>query len=98
MVEPMLFMIAGYVKPGAEDELVRLGGEFSDHIAEVTPAIAALGVLSDRDGSRKGYAALVTADSFEQAEKILRESPYFQEKVYERIEVFEYQVEVGQVG
>jgi hypothetical protein len=40
----------------------------------------------------------VEADDIEGAERFLRQSPYFEEGLYDHVEVFRYEVEVGQVG
>jgi uncharacterized protein YciI len=93
---PMLFMVAGYLKPDAEEKLINFRYEFSEHIAQ--PPLVAGGALRDRDGRRKGYLGFIEAESIEGAERFLSQSPFFQEGLYERVEVFCYEVEVGQVG
>jgi uncharacterized protein YciI len=92
----MLFMVAGYLKDGAEEQLINVRNEFNEHLSQ-EPLVAA-GALRDRDGRRKGYLGFIEADSIEGAEKFLHESPIYQERLYDRIEVFRYDVEVGQVG
>ena len=94
----MLFMIMGYLRSGAEDQLIKFRNEFSEHLAQPTPNIAAVGVLRDREGRRRGYLGFVETDSFDTADRFLKESPFYQEDLYDRIEVFEYNVEVGKVG
>jgi uncharacterized protein YciI len=97
-VMPMLFMVAGYLKPGAEAQLIQFHNEFNEHLAQPFRNLAAVGALRDRNGKRQGYLGFIEADSYENAEKFLHESPYYQEGLYERVEVFEYLVEVGKVG
>jgi uncharacterized protein YciI len=92
----MLFMVAGYLKAGAEAKLINFRNEFSEHLAQ-RPLVAG-GALRDRDGHRKGYLGFVEADSIEDAERFLHQSPLYEEELYERVEVFVYEVEVGQVG
>ena len=94
----MLFMIVGYLRSGAEDQLIEFRNEFSEHLAQPSPNIAAIGVLRDRDGRRRGYMGFLETDSFDNAERFLKDSPFYQENLYERIDVFEYDVEVGKVG
>ena len=92
----MLFMIAGYLKPGAEKRLIDFRGEFSEQLSQ--PPLVAAGALRDRDGKRQGYLGFIEADSIEAAERFIAQSPLAREGLYERVEVFEYQVEVGAVG
>ena len=95
-VVPMLFMVAGYLKPGSEKQLINFRHEFSEHLAQ--PPLVAGGALRDRDGRRKGYMGFIEAENIEDAQRFLSQSPFFQEGLYERVEVFCYEVEVGQVG
>ena len=92
----MLFMVAGYLKPGAEEQLINFRDEFSEHLAQ--PPLVAGGALRGRDGHRKGYLGFVEAETIEDASRYLDQSPLFQEGLYERIEVFRYDLEVGQVS
>jgi len=92
----MLFMVAGYLKPGAEEQLINFHDEFSEHLAQ--PPLVAGGALRDRYGHRKGYLGFIEAETIEDAGRYLNQSPLFQEGLYERIEVFRYEVEVGQVS
>jgi uncharacterized protein YciI len=41
---------------------------------------------------------LLEADRIEDAEGFLQESPFYQEDLYDSVDVFEYDVEVGTVG
>jgi uncharacterized protein YciI len=95
-VMPMLFMIAGYLKLGAEEQLVNYHNEFNEHLSQ--SILTAAGVLLDREKRRKGYLGFIEADSFEDAERFIHDGPYYQAGLFERVEVFEYQVEVGQIG
>ena len=92
----MLFMIAGYLKPGAEKRLIDFRDEFSEQLSQM-PIVAA-GALRDRDGIRRGYLGFIEADSIEDAERFIGQSPLAKEGLYERVEVFRYDVEVGAVG
>jgi uncharacterized protein YciI len=92
----MLFMVAGYLKPGAEEQLINFRNEFSEHLAQ--PPLVAGGALRDKDGKRRGYLGFIEADDIADAERFVHQSPYFKEGLYERVDVFEYQVEVGAVG
>jgi uncharacterized protein YciI len=92
----MLFMVAGYLKPGAEEQLIKFRNEFNEQLSQ--PNLVAGGALRDREGRRKGYMGFIEAGSLEAAERFLHESPLYKEGLYERVEAFEFQVEVGQVG
>ena len=94
----MLFMIQGILKPGSEDQLLALHNEFNEHLAQPFPNLVAAGVLRDSQGKRRGYLGFIQGDSFDAAQRYLRDSPFFQEGLYERVDVFEYNVEVGKVG
>lgn len=92
----MLFMVAGYLKPDAEAQLINFRNEFNEHLTQ-EPLVAA-GVLRDRDGRRSGYLGFIEADDMAAAERFLDQSPYFQGGLYDHVEIFRYDVEVGQVG
>jgi uncharacterized protein YciI len=94
----MLFMMVGYLRADTEAQLIRFRDEFSEHLAQPVRNLAAAGVLRDKQGGRRGYMAFLEADSIEDAERYLQESPFYQEDLYERVDVFEYDVEVGSVG
>ena len=94
----MLFMIVGYLKPGAEAQLINFRNEFNEHLAQTNVNIAAAGALRDKDGRRQGYLGFIEADDFEDAEKFLDGSPYFSEGLYDRVDVLQYEVEVGAIG
>ena len=94
----MLFMVAGYLKPGAEKQLIDFHDAFNEHLSQPFRNLTAAGALRDRNGTRQGYLGFIEADSYDDAERFLHESPFYAEGLYERVEVFEYLVEVGQVG
>jgi uncharacterized protein YciI len=94
----MLFMVAGYLKPDAEPKLINFREEFNQHLSQPFRPLAAAGALRDRDGKRRGYMAFLEADSIEEAERYLHQSPFYQERLYERVEVFEYRLEIGQIA
>ena len=45
-----------------------------------------------------GCCSFITADSFDEAETFLKQSPFFQNDLYERVEVAEFSPEVGDLG
>jgi uncharacterized protein YciI len=93
----MQFLIAGMLKPDVEDRLLALHDEFNEHLAQPYRTIALAGALRGKDGKRKGYLAIVEADTFEEAETWLQQSPFYANDLYERVEVAEFAPEVGYV-
>jgi uncharacterized protein YciI len=94
----MLFMLVGILRPDTEAQLIKFRDEFNEHLAQPFRNIAAAGVLRDKEGRRRGYMAFLEAESIEDARRFLLESPFYQEHLYERVDVFEYDVEIGKVG
>jgi uncharacterized protein YciI len=94
----MLFMIQGILKAGSEEQLLALHNEFNEHLSQPFRTLAAAGVLRDPEGKRRGYLGFLEADNFADAERWLHESPFYQEGLYERVDVFEFNVEVGTIG
>jgi uncharacterized protein YciI len=92
----MLFMVAGYLKEGAEAQLIKFHEEFNQQLSQPFMTLTAAGVLRDESGKRRGYMAFMEAGSIEEARQFIERSPYYREHLYERIEVFEYQLEVGE--
>lgn len=93
----MQYLVAGILKPGNNDRLVALHDEFNDHLGQAADRISLFGLLRDKSGQRSGYLAFIEADSFDQAENFLKQSPFYQNDLYERVEVAEFTPEVGTV-
>ena len=94
----MHYLVEGILKPGSEEQLLKLHDEFNDHVGQAAEKISLFGLLRGRDGRRKGYLAFISANSFEEAEAFLKQSPFFQNDLYERVEVAEFSPEVGDLG
>ena len=92
----MLFMVAGYLKPGFEEQLIAFRNELNEHFAQDKLRVA--GALRDAQGQKIGYLGFVEADSFDDAERYVQQGPFYQEQLYDRIEIFRYEVEVGELG
>jgi uncharacterized protein YciI len=92
----MLFMLAAYLKPGSEQQLIQFRDELNEHFAQDKLRVA--GALRDAEGKKTGYLGFVEADSFDDARAFVEQGPFFQEKLYERIDIFRYELEVGEVG
>jgi uncharacterized protein YciI len=93
--EAMQYLVAGILKPGNNDRLVALHDEFNDHIGQASDRIALFGLLRDKSGQRAGYLAFIEAETFDEAERFLQQSPFYQNDLYERVEVAEFTPEVG---
>ena len=94
----MHYLVEGILKPGSEEQLLKLHDEFNDHVGQAAQKISLFGLLRGKDGRRKGYLAFITADSFDEADAFLKQSPFFQNDLYERVEVAEFSPEVGDLG
>ncbi|MDB5692828.1 MAG: hypothetical protein JWO81_1891 [Alphaproteobacteria bacterium] len=93
----MLFAVTGILKPGAEAKLAGLQEAFNEHLAQPFRRIRLAGALRSADRSRTGFMVLLEADRFDQAEAYLRESPIFRADLYERVDVAEYELQVGRL-
>lgn len=94
----MLYLVAGILKPHTDDEQLRLRNEWNEHLSQPNRKISLFGALRDRGGARAGYVAIIDAADFEDAESYLEQSPFYQDQLYERVEVAEFTPEVGQVS
>jgi uncharacterized protein YciI len=93
----MLFAVTGMLKPDAEAKLPGLQEAFNEHLAQPFRRIRLAGPLRGADGHRLGFMALIEAENFGQAEAYLHQSPLFRAELYERVDVAEYEVEVGRL-
>jgi uncharacterized protein YciI len=89
----MQFLVAGILKPGVEDRLLEFHDEFNEQLSQ--PQIRLAGLLRGKDGHRKGYLALIEARDFDEAESFLHRGPFYRNELYERVEVAEFNPEVG---
>lgn len=94
----MQYLLAGILKPGSDDQLIALRNEWNEHLSQPFRKISLFGLLRGRDGMRKGYLALIEADSFDDAEAFLKEGPFYQDGLYERVEVAEFISQIGEVA
>ena len=92
----MLFMATAYLKPGFEQQLINFRDDLNEHFAQ--PVLKVAGVLRDSEGRKKGYMGFIEADSFEEAEGFVRQGPFYREHLYERLEISQCDVVVGQLA
>lgn len=91
----MQYLVAGLFKPGSDARAIALHDEFNDHLGQSSGNISLFGLLRGKDGKRKGYLALIKAKNFDEAEAFLKQSPFYENDLYERVEVAEFVLEVG---
>ena len=94
----MLFMIEAILKPGAEEQLVKFHAEFNEHLGPSASGIRLAGVLRDHEGRRAGYLALFEGETIEAATKWVHESPIYQAHLCARLDVYEYEIELGRLA
>ncbi len=91
----MLFVVAGYFKPGIDSAPADLQADFNEHLAQTNLRIRAAGPLLGRDRQRIGFMGIIECESFDHAQAFLDDSPYAKAGLYDRTEVAEYVNEVG---
>ncbi|MDB5669542.1 MAG: hypothetical protein JWO25_501 [Alphaproteobacteria bacterium] len=94
----MLYAVTGILKDGSEDRLAGLQDAFNEHLSQPFRRLRVAGTLCDGSGRKKGFLALIEADTIEQAEAYLRESPVYRADLYERTDVSEYEIQVGAIA
>lgn len=94
----MLFAIVVFLKPGADGELEKLSGELNEQIGPNAEKISLAGALRDEQGQRTGYLAFFEGDSVADARDWVQQSPIYRAGLYDRLDVLEYDVEIGRVG
>ncbi len=91
----MLFIVMGILKPDSEDRLPGLQAAFNEHLAQPFRRIRLGGALRGPGGNRIGYMLLLEAAAHAEAEAFLDQSPLFRADLYARVEVAEYDIQVG---
>lgn len=91
----MLFAVMGFFKPGTDAIPAGLEPDINEHLGQPFIPLKLAGQLKNREGQPVGMMVCLDAAGFDEAEAYLRESPFFKSKMYERVEVVEYSVEVG---
>jgi len=93
----MHFMIAAFLKPGAEEQLIKYHDEFNEHLGAGAEDVRIAGAMRGPDGRRVGYLAIVSGEDIAIAHSWLQESPFYKAGLYDRVDVFEYAIEVGRI-
>ena len=90
----MQFMVAAYLKPGFEKQLLNFRDDLNEHFAQANLKVA--GRLLDRDGRPVGYLGFVDGESFDDAERFVKQGPFYREDLYTQLQILQYELEVGQ--
>ena len=93
----MLFLVAGIFKSGVEQRLLDLHNEWNEHLSQANRKLSLFGGLRGKEGERVGYLAFLEAKDFADAESFLAQSPFYQNDLYERVEVAEFAPQVGRI-
>jgi uncharacterized protein YciI len=94
----MFYAISAILAEGAESKIESMVGDFNEHLSQPFRRVRLAGPLCDPEGRKKGYLVVIEADSIKDAETYLHESPIFRAGLYERAELFEYQIQIGTLG
>ena len=94
----MQFAIAAILKPGAEQELTKYSDEFNEQIGPNGDDVRLAGALLDQAGKKVGYLAVLEGDTIDQVRDWVDESPIYRAELYDRLDIFQYQVEVGRLS
>jgi uncharacterized protein YciI len=88
-------MVTTRFKPGMEAEHAALAWEFADHMRQPLLHIRMVGALKDGGGKRTGMCMMMEAETRQQVDHFLDQSPYKQAGLYQSIDVDELEIEAG---
>lgn len=94
----MQFAVAAILKPGTEQELIKHSNEFNEQIGPNGEDVRLAGALLDQAGKKVGYLAILEGETIEEVRDWVDESPIYRADLYDRLDVFQYQVEVGRLN
>jgi uncharacterized protein YciI len=93
----MLFVVAGILKPDVEERMISLRNEWSEHLSQPFRRISLAGLMRDREGKRQGYLIFFEAENFDDAQAYLHQSPFYRNNLYERVDVAEFNAQIGYI-
>ena len=93
----MLFVVAGILKPNVEERMISLRDEWSEHLSQPYRRISLAGLMRDSQGKRRGYLIFFEARDFDDAQAYLQQSPFYQNNLYERVDVAEFAPQIGYI-
>ena len=94
----MIVAVTGIFKQPTPPPESRFEALVNEHLSQPRPRIINAGYLCDDGGERIGVLALLEVDAFADARRFIEASPFQEGGRFERIEVAEYDVEVGRLG
>ena len=94
----MQFAVAAFLKPGATVELAKYSDDFNERLGPSGMNVLLAGTLKDEAGKKVAYLAFIEADTIADARDWLHESPIYRANLYERLELLEFQNEVGRLN
>jgi uncharacterized protein YciI len=94
----LIFTVIGLLKDPIEPQGDGFQAALNEHLAQRFPRVISAGYLRDAGGKVVGVLALLNADTIQQAEVFLNESPMAKADLYERNLVAQYDIEVGRLS
>jgi hypothetical protein len=93
----MLFALIGLYKDHVEQELLEIRSDVNEYLGQPLLQTVLAAVLRNKDRRRIGNVVLVEAPTFAEAEVQLRYSPALNEGLYDRVEIGEIDIEIGDI-
>ena len=94
----MQFAVVAILKADAERELTKYSDEFNEQIGPNGGDVRLAGALLDRAGTKVGYLAVLEGDTIDQVRDWVGQSPIYRAELYDRLDIFQYEVEVGRLS
>lgn len=94
----MIFAIVGLLKQPMPPRTAAFEAALNEHYAQPQLRIINAGYLRDAREQPIGLLALIETESFARAQAFLESSPFHTGGFYDRVEIAEYDVDVGRVG
>lgn len=91
----MLFAMIGFYTKDAEARLLEISRDVNEYLGQVNGPPRLAGVLRGRNGEHLGNLMLIDAAGFDEAEARLNQSPALNAGLYERAQVAELDIEIG---
>jgi uncharacterized protein YciI len=94
----MLFALVGFYREGAESHLLEIAPAVNEYLGQLVTPPRLASVLRGKGGEKVGNLVIIDAADFEEAKARLKESPALQAGLYDRSEIAELQVEIGDIA
>jgi uncharacterized protein YciI len=93
----MLYVVNGWFKTNEDTAPEALDAAMNEHLGQRLFGVRLFGALTDDSGRRVGLMGIVEADTLQEARAFLAESPYTEAGLYQTVEAYQYQLEVGRL-